>query len=274
MKQLTALFITIAQLAINHCMAQESQTPAGASFIGLGAYSQQFNDVFAQHSSTAALGMQKKIAAGVFGERRFMLNEMNSYLLAATVPTGSGTFGLMVSRFGFSGFNETEAGLGYGRLLAKKLAVGGRINYFNRQVPGYGSVAVVNGEAGILLYVTPKCAAGAHVYNPVAATFGMEKEERLASVYRFGLGYDVSKAVFLVMEIRKKENEPVTITSAVQYHFEEKFFARLGITSGAPGVFAGAGWLIGKQFRLTVFTAHRRPLGFTPGITLQYSSHK
>lgn len=271
-RQTCCLFFLL--ITLNTVFAQEYKTPTGAPYIGLGAYSQQLNDVFAMHHNQAALGNQKNFAVGVFGERRFMLEDLSSYSLAIVLPTGSGSFGLQGSRFGFQGYNETEAGLGYGLSLGKKIAVGGRINYFSRQVPGYGNASVVNGEAGVLLFLTPKLTAGVHTYNPVSSKFGENKDEKLFSLYRFGVGYDVSSSVSLVAEVQKKETQPVNIVSAIHYQFEKKFFAKLGISSEAANIFAAAGLLLNDQFRLDVFAAHNRQLGFSPGITIQYTFSK
>jgi hypothetical protein len=268
------LLFTLFWTACTNMQAQEGRTPAGAPYLGLGAYSQHFNDVFSQHSNQAALGNQKMAGIGVFGERRFMLEDLGSYALAIVIPTGSGSFGLQANRFGFSGFNETEAGLGYGLSLGKKVSVGARINYFSRQIPGYDNASVVNGEAGILLYLTPKLTAGVHTYNPVGSKFGPNKEEKLSSIYRFGLGYEISQVVFLAAEMQKKENQPVSIISAIHYQFEKKFFAKLGISSESANIFAAAGLLLNNQFRLDIFASHHPQLGFSPGITLQYSFSK
>lgn len=274
LKQINCLFFLLFVISVSMLQAQEYKTPVGAPYLGLGAYSQQVNDVFAQHHNQAALGIQKSAAIGVFGERRFMLEDLSNYSLAIVIPTGSGSFGVQGSRFGFSGFNETELGLGYGLSLGKKLSVGGRINYFSRQVPGYGNASVVNGEAGLLLYLTPKLTAGIHTYNPVAAKFGPDKDEKLSSIYRVGIGYDISKVVFLAAEMQKKEDEPVSIISAIHYQFEKRFFAKLGISSEAANIFAAAGLLLNDQFRLDVFASHHRQLGFSPGISIQYSFSK
>lgn len=273
-RQTCCLFFSFLLIALNTSFAQEYKTPTGAPYIGLGAYSQQLNDVFAMQHNQAALGNQKNFAVGVFGERRFMLEDLSSYSLAIVLPTGSGSFGIQGSRFGFDGYNETEAGLGYGLSLGKKIAVGGRINYFSRQVAGYGNASVVNAEAGVILYLTPKLTAGAHTYNPVSSKFGENKDEKLFSLYRFGVGYDVSASVSLIAEVQKKESQPVSIVSAIHYQFQEKFFAKLGISSESANLFAAAGLSLNDQFRLDVFASHHRQLGFSPGLTIQYTFSK
>lgn len=273
-RQSCCLLLSFLLISCHSLFAQEYKTPTGAPYIGLGAYSQQLNDVFAMHHNQAALGNQKSFAIGVFGERRFMLEDLSSYSLALVLPTGSGSFGIQGSRFGFQGYNETEAGLGYGLSLGKKVSVGGRINYFSRQVPGYGNASVVNGEAGVLLYLTPKLTAGVHTYNPVSSNFGVNKDEKLFSLYRFGVGYDVSSSVSLIAEVQKKETQPVNIVSAIHYQFEKKFFAKLGISSEAANIFAAAGLSLNDQFRLDVFASHHRQLGFSPGLIIQYTFSK
>jgi hypothetical protein len=263
--------LLLAGIAIH---AQQVKNQVGAPYAGLSAYSRLHKDAFAMNNNQAALAGIKDAAIGILGERRFLLSELGSYTMAVALPVKPGAFGVQASRFGFSGFNETEAGLGYGMPLGNRLSVGARINYYSQQVSGYGNASTLNFETGLMVHLTPKLEAGLHTYNPVGGKFGADKTEKLASLYRFGLGYDASEKLFLAAELIKEEEQPVNAVAAVHYYFDDRFFARLGISSAATNVFAAAGLSLAKHFRLEVFTSHHQQLGFTPGLLLHYSFKK
>ena len=79
--------------------SQGVRQPVSAKYIGLGAYSIQHVDVFSFTGNQAALAQIKNAAAGVYGERRFMLSETNMYTAAVAMPTKNGNFGLQARLF-------------------------------------------------------------------------------------------------------------------------------------------------------------------------------
>lgn len=256
-------------------LAQQVKNPVAASYLGLSAYSAQHTDVFGMHSNVAALGRLQQGGVGLFAERRFALQELNNYSLALALPVrGIGAFGVQAQRFGFSGFNETEAGLGYGMALGKQLAVGGRINYYSQQIQGYGNASTVNFEVGATLKLTDKLTSGVSAYNPVGGKYGVNKTEKLNAIYRLGLGYDVNDKVLLAAELVKEENQPLNVVSVLHYQFEKKFFAKIGVSTAASNIFAAAGLTLGPQFRLDVFASHHQQLGITPGLALYWGFSK
>jgi hypothetical protein len=45
---------------------------------------------------------------GVYGEKRFLLNAANMYLLTIALPSAKGYFALQVDYFGFKNHNESQ----------------------------------------------------------------------------------------------------------------------------------------------------------------------
>src|SRR6185295_15079628 len=134
---------------------QTVRDPVSASYIGLGAYS-NYPDVFSFHANQAALAKIKTLSAGIYGEKRFLLNELGLYDVAATLPTSSGNFGLDLRYYGFSDYNESQVGLAYGRSLASKVDVGVQFNYYNVRIAGYGNASSINFEIGTIFHLTDK----------------------------------------------------------------------------------------------------------------------
>jgi len=253
--------------------AQTVRRPVAAVYTGLGAYSTDHTDVFSFTNNQASLAQMKNASAGVYGEKRFMLDELSLYQLAIAVPTNSGNFGVKAGYFGFSDYNESQMGLAYARKLGSKIDVGVQFNYNSIQVSGYGNSSAINFEIGTVFHLTDKLNAGVHAYNPVGGKFGKNAEEKLASVYTVGLGYEASEKFFVSAEIEKEENQPVNVNAGMQYKFLPQLLARVGITTNTSNVYAGVGLFL-KTFRLDVVASYHPQLGVTPGLLLLYDFKK
>ena len=267
-------FLILLFLSIHFLInGQTVRRPVAAVYTGLGAYSMNHTDVFSFTNNQAALAQVKSAAAGVYGERRFMLNELGLYQLAIAVPTNSGNFGFKAGYFGFSDYNESQMGLVYARKLGSKVDIGVQFNYNGIQVSGYGNSSAINFEIGTIFHLTDKLNAGIHAYNPVGGKYGKNSEEKLASIYTVGLGYDASDKFFVSAEIEKEENQAVNVNAGMQYKFLPQFMARAGIATNTSNVYAGVGLFL-KAFRLDVVASYHPQLGVTPGLLLIYDFKK
>ena len=244
-----------------------------AIYTGLGAYSLNHADVFSYANNQASLAQMKNASAGVYGDRRFLLDELSLYQLAVAVPTKSGNFGVKGGYFGFSDYNESQIGLAYARKLGTKVDVGVQFNYNSIQISSYGNSSAINFELGVVLHLTEKIHTGVHAYNPVGGTFGKNQEEKLASVYSMGLGYEASQNFFVSAEIEKEEDQQVNVNAGMQYKFLAQFMATVGIATNTSNMYAGVGLFL-KFFRLDVVASYHPQLGVTPGIMLVYNSSK
>lgn len=250
----------------NAIMGQSIRYSVALPYIGLGAYSTQQNNPLSFTANQAALAKIKQAGIGIYGERRFLLVAINSYTIATAMPTKMGNFGVQLNYSGFKNFNESKIGLAYARSLGKKVDVGIQFNYYGYRIPAYNTASTINFEAGAIIQFTEKLNGGFHVYNPVGGKLG-SSEEKLASAYKFGLGYDASENFFISSEIIKEEDKPVNVIAGIQYHFAKQFFARAGFMTASSTAFAGAGigW---KNLRLDVAGSYHPQLGFSPGILL------
>lgn len=253
--------------------AQTLRRPVATGYIGLGAYSLHHIDAFSFIANQATLAQVKDISAGVYGERRFLLNELNNYTASVVVPTSSGNFGVKAGYSGFSDYNETQLGLAYGRSLGTRVDAGAQFNYNSIRIAGYGNSSAVSFELGTVLHVTEKLHAGFHIINPVGGKFGKDQQEKLASVYTAGLGYDASEKFFISAAIEKEEDQPVNVNAGMQYKFIPQLLARVGVSSATSSVWAGLGLTI-KSVRIDVTSSYHPQLGVTPGLLLVFNFNK
>ena len=266
------LLLSLLILNTSLLSAQSLRYSLAQPYISLSAYSFQQNDPLSFTGNQAALAQVKSAGIGVFGEKRFMLSEISVYTLGASLPTRLGNFGILLNYAGFKNFNENKVGLAYARKLGKMIDVGIQFNYYGYRIPVYKNAATINFEIGAMLHLTDKLNAGLHVYNPVGGKLGTSTslsmdDEKLASAYKFGLGYDASDKLFISSEIIKEEDKSVNVIAGLQYQFAKQFFAKAGFISESTTAYAGAG-VAWKNLRLDISSSYHPQLGFSPGLLL------
>jgi hypothetical protein len=268
MRKLT--FLILCSVITPFIQGQTLRRPVAANYIGLGAYSLNHVDIFSFTANPASAAQLKNAAAGVYGERRFLLSELNNYTAAFGLPTNTGNFGLKAVYYGSSDYNETQLGLCYGRKLGSKIDIGAQFNYNGIRIAGYGDATAISFELGTILHLTEKLHTGIHVANPVGGKFGKDEQEKLSSVYTMGVGYDASEKFFFSVEIQKEEDQPINVNAGMQYKFLPQLLARGGMSSATSSAWIGLGLTI-KSFRIDVTTSYHPQLGVTPGLLLLFN---
>jgi hypothetical protein len=266
---LLALFYCIACLGAG---AQTLRYPVAAPYIGQGAYSYHFVDVFAANTNQAALARLPVMSAGVYAERRFMQEGLNSYSAAVGLPVRSGGLGITANYQGSAAYNESQVGIGYGKKLGQ-VDLGVRFCYSMMQAAGYGSDGAVTVELGSIWHITDKVHTGIHVYNPAGGKFGKQGQEQLARIYKMGLGYEVSENLLLTAEMVKEEDRPVNVYAGLQYVLDSRFFLRGGVSTAIATPWLAAGWAW-KNIRADITASYHPQLGVTPGLLLLFTGKK
>lgn len=270
MKILSTCLFLLALFSKMETSCQTLRHPIVANYTRLGAYSLNNPDIFSFTANQASLAQLKSGAAGVYGEKRFLLNELSNYIAVAGLPTSSGNFGLKASYFGSTGYNESQIGLAYARKLGSKIDIGAQFNYNSLSIASYGNASAISFEIGTIWHVSERVNAGIHINNPVGGKFGKDQQEKLTSVYTLGLGYDASDKFFISTAIEKEEDQPVNVNAGIQYKFIPQLLARLGVSTATSSLWMGTG-LSWKLFRLDVTAAYHPQLGISPGLLLLVS---
>jgi hypothetical protein len=234
-------------------------------YTGVAAYSTQQNDPLSFTTNQAALAKTEQAGFGMYTEKRFLLDATTYYTLAMAIPTHMGNFGVQLNYSGFKNFNENTIGLAYARSIGKRVDVGIQFNYYGYRIPSYSNAATVFVEAGAIVHFSSKLNGAFHIYNPAGGKLSNGEDEKLASAYTFGLGYDVSNNFLVSGTIIKEDNMPVNMVSSVQYQFAAQFFAKLGFISESSSIFTGVGAGF-KKIRIDITASYHPQLGISPGI--------
>ena len=251
------------QHTLLHC--QVLKTPIAARYIGLGAYSKNFTDVFSFTSNQAALAEATSMEAGIYTERKFLLNAATLYAAVFIAHTQKGNIGISATYFGFAKYNESEVGFAFARSLGK-INLGIKFNYYSIRIGGYGNASALNIELGAITRLSQKVFAGFELYNPAGGNLS-KTNEKLRSAYKFGVGYEASDKFFVGTEIVKEEDVPINVDVGFQYSFMKQFFVRAGIASETTNTYIGVGFV--KHILRVDFTVGYHPqLGYSPGLML------
>ena len=254
-------------------MSQGIRQPIAARYTGLGAYSKNHVDAFSFSANQAALAQIKNSSAGVYGEKRFLLSSTNLYSAVAVLSTIQGNFGLQADYFGYKNYNESQVGLAYARSLGSTVDLGVKFNYYSFRIPAYGNASAINFELGAIAHLSEKLHMGIHAYNPVGGKLSKTQDEKLSSIYKFGMGYEASEKFLVSAEIIKEEDLPVNVDVGIQYNFMKQFFVRAGTSTETTNSYLGAG-ISWKNFRLDIAGGYHPQLGFTPGLLLIVNLNK
>ncbi len=260
-------------IAVYTAEGQVIKQPLSVQYAGLGAYSNHFSDIFSATANQASLSNLKTGGFAVYGERRFLLEELNAYAAIVALPTPSGVFGFEGDYFGSPAFNENELGILYARKITKQIDIGAKFNYYTVRIPGYGSASSINFEVGTVFHLTDKLHTGIHIYNPGGSKLGKNGREKLASVYRAGFGYEASEMVFVSAELVKQQNQSMSVNAGLQYNLQKHIFIRTGISTFTNNSYAAVGLLLSFA-RIDVNTSYHPQLGFTPGVLLLFNFKK
>lgn len=254
-------------------VAQQTRHPLSAPYLSSGTYSRSFSNALNSASHIASLASLTRFSAGALGERRFMLKETAMYTAVIAIPTSSGNFAVRTRYMGYSSYNESELSIGYGRKLTNAVDIGLAFNYYRIGLAGYGNAGAINFEAGATFHINDQLHAGIHVYNPLQSRLGKHTDEKLASIYKAGLGYELSTTLLSTLEVIKQSDAATAVHIGIQYKATKQVFARAGYVTAQNVLYAGAGYKY-KQFRIDMTTAFHQRLGFSPGILLLYEHDK
>lgn len=254
--------------------AQTLQRPVAASFAGTEVYSKIHAGALSGMVNQASMAGFNNFRAVLYAEKRYLLREWQQMQLAASMPLQSGQMGIHLLYSGSSGYRETQAGLAYARSLGSKLDAGVQFNYYGIGMGGiYGAASTISFEAGIILHLSDKVQAGAHVNNPVGGKWSKSGSGKLPAVYSFGIGYDASAVFFTGLEIVKEEDQPVSIQAGFLYQPLPLIRIRAGVATATASAWMALG-LQRKSWGLDITAAYHPQLGISPGIILTVSGKK
>lgn len=270
LKLTNGLLIIVILLIPGSIYAKYDNFPSGGRSAGLGRASVTLSGFEAIYNNQAGLVTCKRISAGFYYENHFLLNELSIKSGALIIPTLSGVFGLIISRFGFELYNESKICLAYAKSLGKNFSAGIQLDYIRAFIAeNYGSKSIITFEAGFRAQLNKDLIIAAHINNPTAAKLSSYNDERIPAIFRVGTSYAFSKKVLAYLEIEKNINYSPNIKAGFEYQIIEKTFLRAGIGT-KPFIYSFGFGLNYKKIRIDIASSVHNILGYSPQLSLIY----
>ncbi len=242
----------------------------GARSAGMGNASVSLGDVWSAQQNQAGLGFVRNISSGAYYENRFLLKELSIKGGVIALPVKGGTFGLCISNFGYSLYNENKYSLSFAKAFGDKLSAGIAMDYLTTKIgEGYGNKGVVAAEFGIQARPLKGLTLGAHVFNPTRTKIADYNNERLPTIIRFGGDYDFSDKVKIAVETEKDMAQKAIFKAGIEYKPVKEFYLRAGIGTNPTLTSFGFGINL-KNLKIDVAANYHQTLGFSPQIGLTY----
>lgn len=274
MKQVkfTIVLLFIATIELS---AQNYFSIIGANNIAKGGAATANIDLWSANNNQAAMAFYKPMGgAGFFYQNSFMIKEMGLSSGALIYPTKTGSFGLSVNSYGSGNFNTKKFGLGYGKKLSKRFAVGLQLDYINIYIAdNYGNKGLFTFELGIFAKATDKINIGAHVFNPIRAKLLDYNDERLPVVMNLGIQWAASENFTFSAEAESDINNKMVLKTGIEYRLIDMLYARIGISNNPNIVSFGAGLYLGN-FRIDFSSSMHQVLGYSPQFSFIYELDK
>ncbi|MDR0559259.1 MAG: hypothetical protein LBG92_03765 [Prevotellaceae bacterium] len=248
--------------------------PKGARAEGMGKSSLINVDVWAVYNNQAALAYLDKPVVGVNYENRFVMNPAGISAGVFALPAMSGTFGFNIAHAAVEdAYSETRIGAGYGKKLAKNIALGIQFNYHLLSFSsGYSDFYAFTGEIGLIAQPLKNIYIGAHVFNPSFSRLNSAYEAPVPVIFKLGAGYKTEK-LLVVSEIEKERLDDFVPHFGLEYLIFRNMYFRSGVSLNPVQISFGAGW-ISKKLSLDFAFSHHQILGFTPQIGFLYKFTK
>ncbi len=263
------LFLAILVLGHTSYAANDNY-PFGGRAAGMGNAAITLYDFWAISHNQAGLARMQNMAAGVYFENRFLVEELSFGAGAFVYPTNSGVFGFNFTYFGFDLYNEAKIGLAYARDFGERLSTGLQLNYHNTGIgEDYGNKGNLTFELGVIFHILPELSIGAHLFNPTRAKIGDFADERIPTIFKTGFGYEFSERVMLIAEVEKSVNLDPVFKVGVEYRITDPVYLRGGIGTNPTTNSFGFGLELGN-LNIDLATSYHYVLGYSPQISFVY----
>jgi hypothetical protein len=271
-KAILALVFLCCSVAL--LFGQKDNVCIGGRSAAIGNASVTLTDFWTVHNNQAGMAYYKKIAAGVYYENRFLTKEMGLKCLSVTIPVKkAGVFGLNLSNFGYSLYNESKIGLAYAMAFSERISAGVQLDYIYTHIgDNYGNRGLVTFEAGLRAKIIKELVIGIHVFNPANLKLSPHSIERIPLIYKIGLSYSFADKALIAAEVEKDMNFKPVFKTGVEYRIAKPVCLRIGIATNPMLYSFGAGFEFHK-FKLDIAASMHPQLGFSPQASLICEIH-
>lgn len=251
-------------------LADIGDYPAGARSAALANAAVSVSDGWCTFHNQAGLGFLSSSMAGLYFENRFLVKEMSMQAGTMSLHVKSGGLGISYRFFGYSKYNESKFGLAYGHKFTKRFAAGVQLNYLQTHISeGYANYHTLAAEVGVMSQPVDHLYIGAHVFNPTMVKNSAIPQEKVPTIFRIGLCYQLDEKALFLFETEKDMALKPAYKAGIEVQAVDHFSLRGGFSTLYEKYSFGLGYHFHHLIADMAFSRHEI-LGFTPHISLSY----
>jgi len=268
LNRITFLFFASFLLSFN-AIAQLN-TPLGGRAAAMGKTAINQIDLWSVENNMGALAFYEESSIGAFYSNEYLSNDLANKAIIGTYSLKKSAFGLRLSQFGYSQYQENKVGLSYGMKLSENFGVGAQLNYFNLKIgEGYGSRNTFTAKIGLYALINDDLSIAATLSNPTRTEL-TDGGDRLPTEIQLGLNYQFSKKLNTSIQVNKDIEFDPSIHLGLEYQIIEILYLRAGIANKPSLSTFGFGLFL-NDFQVDFASSFDSNLGFSPMISLAYS---
>ncbi len=258
---------------------------SGGDNSGMGKSSAAFDNFWCNSNNQAGMAYYNHTSVGISYQSIFGVRQLSQKIIAATLPTRAGVFGISYLHYGYDKMNEQLIGLAYAKQLGKKISVGIKMDYLQTHIADiYGNRGELIIEIGFMAKLNENFMLGAHVFNPKSILMDVRDKKIKAMELKIGALYSFSPEIKASIDIIKNQNYKPQVNGGIEYHYRSLVKFRTGYATqtilagidsyGHQGEFYfGIGFNI-KNITFDLASGIHQTLGWSPFISMVYTFNK
>lgn len=242
--------------------------PKGARSMGMANASVTLGDGWSVFNNIGGLARLESAQAFFGYDHRLGLNELTTLAAGVAQVHDFGVFGLGLSHYGSTLFNQQNIGLGFSN-SSGIASFGIKANYFQTNIEGYGRRASPVLEFGGVAGLAPGLLFGAHMYNFTRARLSKISQDYLPTVIKAGISYRPTEQLMVNIEGEKEILLDPQFKMGMEYVLLQKLWIRAGVQTQPTNLFFGMGFRP-KRFLVHYALSQNYRLGYTHHFSLDY----
>lgn len=201
-----------------------------ARSVALSGITVTVTDAWSGINNQAGLAFHPNKAVAINSNNRFMVPELSSQTINASVPAGVGAMAYSFSFFGDRQYHEEHLSFAYGRVLPGWLGAGIGLNYHRSSVEVTDRhTGKVSADIGIIAIPTDGWRIGLQVNNPSRICFKNSLNEDCFSGVRFGISYSEEESFLVGSQIDWDNYKQLNVRMGAECLLMKSLFIRIGI---------------------------------------------
>ena len=168
------------------------------------AYQKKHTPVTGLASLPALLGIQEQSDIGISIENKYGITALSQLKLSIGQKAGMGKISINGSMQGGNIYTHFSGSINYGLMLNKNSSAGISIGVASFKLKGFFPETVLQSTLGIAHHINEKTLLAIHYQHQRALALNKQNATWKMDGLTIGIGYQLSEAVFLQLEVRKQ----------------------------------------------------------------------